>query len=134
MTYLIVGVKKNMSKSLIKKVKTAMLSSIIVASLIGLNAFAASGDVNGYMNGTEGVGITVNTSGQSAYTEAYVVHGSGINTATVVGYNNDVVASGDGVTARGQVSAPYAWAKGNVYNGGSPYSGIGWSGNKQIKW
>lgn len=123
-----------MVKRKIKNVKIAILYSVIVVSLAGMNVFAASGDVNGYMNGTEGVGITVNTSGQSVYTEAYVVHGLGINTATVVGYNNDVVASGDGVTARGQVTAPCAWAKGNVYNGGSPYSGIGWTGNKKIKW
>ena len=120
-------------KSLLKKVSLGIVCVATIAGTMGMTAFAASGYVYGYMTGNQGTATCVNTSGYNTYCEVFLLESNNINTRSTVNQSTGVVASGDGVTTSGPVNCTYAWAKGLVYNSGSPNSGVGWAQEVRIK-
>ena len=67
-----------------------------------------------------------NTSPTIRYCELFITEGSSENSASTLSFTMGNLSQGCKHSVSGHPTGTHAWAKGYVYNGGHPNSGIGW--------
>jgi len=126
-----------MIKEGINRIAIKVLLSVVFLGTMLCTSVQASGDL--LVDITYDAGETTacaqlyNYYTDARYSQVYILGGSNRNSATTLNIRSQVCSSGDMVGVSVEASTLHIWGHGDIYNAGTPYAGVAWSDEKQVR-
>lgn len=127
-----------MKEKMYKFILRSILSLILFSGFCSMTAYAGgyfTADIhyNMYDSYPEVCALLRNDYSNARYCEVYFLYGPNRGATATCAFISGMCGSGDTISTTDSPSGAHIWARGAIYNAGSPYAGVAWTSEKQVK-